>query len=121
MGISMKESKLAVNTEYHDTYFELLSTLELLPYSGEEKEYWFIRVKEYERNSNIMIDEMVHTMIELKYKEIQDAKARELAKLNPPEDLAKDIFVLGQQITSKMLSETWVREKPYISPFESEL
>jgi len=34
MGISMKESKLAVNTEYHETYFKLLSTLELLPKPG---------------------------------------------------------------------------------------
>ena len=31
MGISMKDTKLKVNTERHETFFELLETLELLP------------------------------------------------------------------------------------------
>eukprot|EP00605_Chrysophyceae_sp_TOSAG23-4_P000840 GSChrysophyteH1.ASY1.ANO1.931.1 assembled CDS len=106
MGISMKESKLSVNTEYHDTYFELLSTLELLPLPGEEREYWFVRVKDYEKRSNILIDEMVHTMIDLKHKEENDRKAAELAKLNPPVDVAKSIYVLGNKIDGTLLSGT---------------
>ena len=102
----MKESKLSVNTEYHDTYFELLSTLELLPTAGEIREYWFVRIKKYEIDSNIQVDEMVKTMIDLKHKEIADKKAAELLALQPQEDMAKDVYVLGNKVTSTMLNET---------------
>ena len=106
MGISMKETKLAVNSERHDTYFDLLSTLELLPTAGEEREYWFIRIKDYEIKSNVLLDDMVNTMIDLKHKEILNAKKAMEAALLPPEDAAKEVFVLGQLVTTKMLSET---------------
>lgn len=104
MGISMKETKLAFNTEKHDTYFELLTTLELLPQPGEEREYWFIRIKEYETASNVLLDEMTNTMLDLKRKEIQ--KAKQPIVPSSAEDAAKQVYVLGQLVTTKMLSET---------------
>jgi hypothetical protein len=106
MGISMKDTKLAVNTERHDTYFDLLTTLELLPLPGEEREYWFIRLKEYETSSNILLDDMVNTMIDLKHKEILNAKKAAEMALLPAEDAPKEVYVLGQLVTTKMLSET---------------
>ena len=49
MGISMKEQKLAINKEYHQSYFELLQSLDLLPRPAEEREYFFIRLNDYEK------------------------------------------------------------------------
>ena len=76
MGISMKDNKLKVNTERHDTYFELLETLELLPEPGELREYWYMRLKEYERSNHIELEEMVTTMLELHKKEERKEKMR---------------------------------------------
>jgi len=103
MGISMKETKLAFNTEQHDTYFDLLTTLELLPKPGEEREQWFIRIKDYEIKSNVLLDDMVKTMLDLKRKEIQKSKVPVVVNA---EDAAKEVYVLGQLVTTKMLSET---------------
>jgi len=93
MGIGMKESKLAFNTEQHDTYFDLLTTLELLPKPGEEREHWFIRIKDYEITSNVLLDDMVKTMLDLKRKEIQKSKVPIVVNA---EDAAKEVYVLGQ-------------------------
>ncbi len=107
MGIAMKDVKLKVNTERHDTYFELLETLELLPEPGELREYWYMRLKEYERSNHIELEEMVTTMLELHKKEERKEKEREAAKATTSgEDAAKDVFVRGQLVTAKMLNET---------------
>jgi len=104
MGISMKETKLAFNTEQHDTYFDLLTTLELLPKPGEEREHWFSRIKDYEIKSNVLLDDMVKTMLDLKRRELQTAKAP--VAVASAEDASKEVYVLGQLVTTKMLSET---------------
>lgn len=107
MGVSMKETKLKVNTERHDTYFELLETLELLPEPGELREYWYMRLKEYERSNHIELEEMVTTMLELKKKEERKEKEREAEKaMASAEDAAKDVYVGGRLVTAKMLNET---------------
>jgi hypothetical protein len=106
MGISMKETKLKFNSERHDTYFELLETLELLPEPGEEREYWYMRLKEYERSNHIELEEMVTTMLELKKKDERKAKEKELMALAPAEDAAKDVYVGGRLVTTKMLNES---------------
>ena len=41
-----------------------------------------------------------------KHKEENDRKAAELAKLNPPVDVAKSIYVLGNKIDGTLLSGT---------------
>ena len=105
MGISMKETKLKVNTEYHDTYFELLTTLELLPEPGEEREFWFMRLKEYEHSNHIELEEMVLTMMELKKKEERKEKAKAAQALLPTEDRSKAVYVGGRLVTTKMLDE----------------
>ena len=101
----MKETKLKVNTEYHDTYFELLTTLELLPEPGEEREYWFMRLKEYEHSNHIELEEMVLTMMELKKKEERNEKAKAAQALLPTEDRSKAVYVGGRLVTTKMLDE----------------
>ena len=106
MGISRKETKLKFNSERHDTYFELLETLELLPEPGEEREYWYMRLKEYERSNHIELEEMVTTMLELKKKDERKAKEKELMALAPAEDAAKDVYVGGRLVTTKMLNES---------------
>lgn len=107
MGISMKETKLAVNTEFHDAYFELLETLELLPRTGEEKEYWFIRLKEYEHENHIELEEMTHTMIALKKRDIQKEKERIAALAAAAEgEQPKEVYVHGEMVTTQMLSDT---------------
>lgn len=108
MGIAMKQTKLAVNNEQHETYFELLSTLELLPEPGEQREYWFIRVKEYEAENEIKLEEMAATMLELKHKEALDKKkAEQLLKKGLVEEdgnNGKLVFVNGIRVTTDLLA-----------------
>ena len=104
MGVAMKQTKLAVNNEYHDMYFELLSTIELLPGSSEEREQWFKRLKDYEAENDIRLEEMTNTMLELRHKEHLDLKRAEKSGLEDKTNNGKDIFVNGKRITSQLLS-----------------
>ena len=45
MGLSMKAQKLAMNNDIDDMHFQLITTLDLLPRPGEEREYYFIRLR----------------------------------------------------------------------------
>ena len=101
----MKETKLKVNSEYHDTYFELLTTLELLPEPAEEREFWFMRLKEYEHSNHIELEEMVHTMLELKKKEERNQKAKAAQAALTAEERSKAVYVGGKLVTTKMLDE----------------
>lgn len=103
MGISMKVTKLAINNEYHETFFELLSTLELLPHHGEDKETWFKRLNTYETESEIKMEEMVNTLLDLRRKEAIEAKK---AKVEVDDERRKEVFVLGEKITTKLLAES---------------
>ena len=107
MGVAMKQTKLAVNNEYHDTYFELLDLIELLPGKSEEKEHWFKRIKDYEADNDIRLEEMTNTMIELRHKEVLDAKrAEKQASGGGQEETAngKDVFINGLKITTALLN-----------------
>jgi len=103
MGQSMKPQTLAINVEFHEAYFDLLKTLELLPQSGEEKEYWFIRLHEYERENLITIEEMVETVIKMKKRESIDARNALLAENNA--EYIKPVYVMGMKISTKALEE----------------
>jgi hypothetical protein len=103
MGQSMKPQTLGINVDFHEAYFDLIKTLELLPKSGEEKEYWFIRIHEYERENLITIDEMVETVLKMKKRESIDAKNALLAENNA--EYIKPVYVMGMKISTKALEE----------------
>ena len=108
MGIGVTKSKLAVNNEQHDTYFELLSTLELLPEPGEEREHWFQRLKAYEADNSIQLDDMCAAVLEIRKKEAIDLKREEknAAGAVEEESNGKQVFVRGTKITTAFLSTT---------------
>jgi len=45
-------------------FHELLTTLDLLPHHGEDKETWFKRLNTYDTESEIKIEEMVNTLLD---------------------------------------------------------
>jgi hypothetical protein len=87
MGMTMKATKLAINNERPEVHFELLQTLDLLPKPGEEKEKWFVRIGEYEKESEIRLEDMIDTVIEMKHKEQKQAK--EAANATASQDYIK--------------------------------
>ena len=101
MGISMKEQKLAINIEYHQCYFELLSSLDLLPKPNEEREYFFIRLSDYEKESNIKLDEMVQTIIDMR----RNDRLTESFDYNKKSTEYKTVYYNGQIVTTKLLEE----------------
>lgn len=108
MGLSMAGQTLAINVEYHEVYFELCSTLDILPHSGEEKETWFKRVRDFEAENEIKIEEMVDTVIEMRRRDALHKKmeAQNLA-LNKYSDevmgTVKEVYVKGERITGEIL------------------
>jgi hypothetical protein len=103
MGLSMKPQRLAINTEEHEEYFELLNTLDLLPLPGEEREYWHIRLNEYEKENDIMIIDMVHTVMQMKSNDRKRDKAK--FKQSDTEEYIKPVYVMGTLISTKALEE----------------
>eukprot|EP01033_Poteriospumella_lacustris_P006429 gene6429-4627_t len=69
MGLSLAGQKLAINTEESQVFFELLTTLDMLPNTGEIKEDWFKRLRRYEQESELSIQEMVETIQEMRRRE----------------------------------------------------
>jgi hypothetical protein len=59
MGLSQKEKTMEFNTAEHDFYFQTIRDLGLLPRNDEEREYWFQRVKKFEKHHAINIQELV--------------------------------------------------------------
>ena len=107
MGIGVTKSKLAVNNEQHDTFFELLGTLELLPEPGEERELWFQRLKHYEQDNSIKLDDMAAAVMEIRRKEAIEQRKIEMGLcVEEEETYGKQVFVQGQQITTQFLSTT---------------
>jgi hypothetical protein len=130
MGLSMSGQTLAINTEYHDFFFNLLLTLDLLPRYEEVRENWYARLRQFEQENEVKLEEMVHTIQEMKRREaiqaklqsqglmadsnagnvMEDGKKGSFEKMEdryddvePPS--LKEIFVLGQPITSQYLQE----------------
>jgi len=103
MGQGLKDQKLAINVEYHEKYFELLTSLELLPQPGEEKEEWFTRLNKYEIENVITIEDMVNTVIDMQKREV---KEKAILKKNLEEgEYVKPLFVKGKRVTTKGLDE----------------
>lgn len=130
MGLSMSGQTLAINTEYHEFFFNLLLTLDLLPRYEEGRENWYARLRQFENENEVKLEEMVHTIQEMKRREAIQSKLQAQGLMtennagNVPEDgkkgsfekmedrydevevpSFKEIVVLGQQITSQYLQE----------------
>lgn len=103
MGQSMKPQTLGINVDFHEAKFGLLKSLELLPKSGELKEYWFMRLNDYEKENLITIDDMVETVLKMQKRESIDAK-NELLAANSAE-YVKPVYVMGMKISTKALEE----------------
>ncbi len=110
MGLSMKGKTLAINTEQQDVYFDLVSTLDMLPKVGELKEDWFIRVAEFEKENEVKINDMVATVQEMRRREAITKKnnldSRGVSNmLNDGETVMKELYVMGNQVNTKSLTE----------------
>ena len=109
MGLSTKGKTLAINTEEHDIYFELVSSLDLLPNESEEREDWFKRLVQFEAENSVKIDDMVRTIQEMRRREQQDMELAKAGIANREGDLVasvKPVFVLGTRITSDYLEKS---------------
>lgn len=106
MGLSMSGQTLAINTEESTVYFELMNTLDLLPVSGEEKEDWFSRLRKFEKDSEVSIDEMVVTVQEMRYRENLRKKMQSQGVSSADEEAeasVKPIYVHGKRVTAESL------------------
>jgi hypothetical protein len=103
MGLSMKPQRLSVNVEDHNVKFSLIKSLDLLPNSGEEREDWFIRIKQYEKDNNIQIDDMVRTVLEMTKKEAREERLAMRAEESG--EYIKPVYVMGKRISTKALEE----------------
>ena len=107
MGIGVSKSKLSFNNDQHDTYFELLGTLELLPEPGEEREHWFQRLKTYETENSIKLEDMTEAVMEIRHKEaIEQKKLERGGTEEETEHDGKQVFVRGNKITTQLLATT---------------
>ena len=59
MGLSQKEQSMKLNAAEHEFYFTTIRDLGLLPRNDEQREYWFQRVKKFEKHHAINIQELV--------------------------------------------------------------
>ena len=102
-GKSMKAQSLAINNEFDEEYFKLIKTLDMLPRPGEEMEYYFIRIDEYEKENDISMEEMTNTIIEMK--KAAEAKAKRDALSEESGELIKPIYFMGQKYSAEELAE----------------
>jgi hypothetical protein len=106
MGLSMSGQTLAINTEESSIYFELMNTLDLLPVSGEEKEDWFLRLRKFEKESEVSIDEMVVTVQEMRHRENLRKKLQSQGVSSADDEAessVKPIYVHGKKVTAELL------------------
>ena len=109
MGLSMKKQTLGVNNESHEVYFELLYSLDLMPIDSEEKEDFFLRLKDYQKENGISIDEMVETVIEMRKNELSKSLKEEKKRRKEVKDYVKPVYVMGKLISTKALEENDTR------------
>lgn len=114
MGLSMTGQSLAINTEFQELFFQLLTTLDMLPKEEEQREHWFIRVRNFEKENEVKLEEMVHTVQEMRRRDaIQKKLAAQRLQVggSGPGDsdftgmTVKEIFVAGKKIDGKFLAE----------------
>lgn len=108
MGLSMAGQTLAINTEHHTVYYELLCTLDMLPRPGEERELWFQRVHAYETENEVKIEDMVGTVQEMRRREAVHKKmaAKGIAMSEYSDEIlgtVKEVFVNGEKVTGEIL------------------
>ena len=102
-GKSMKSQSLAINKEYDEEYFKLLKTLDMLPRPGEEMEYYFMRIDEYEKENDISMEEMTNTIIEMK--RAAELKAKKDALSVETGEVIKPIYFMGKKYNAEELAE----------------
>ena len=110
MGLSMSGQTLAINIEQHETYFELCSTLDVLPRSGEEREAWFQRVLAFEKENEVKIEDMVQTVLQMRRRDAMHKKmaAQNLAMGAYSDEVlgtVKEVFVKGERVTGEILEQ----------------
>jgi len=99
MGLSLTGQKLRINVEFHDLYFEMLSTVDMLPKLDEGREEWFIRLRQYEHENEVRIEEMVATIQEMRRRESVQAINSKNAK-GDSRGTVKQVYVKGELITT---------------------
>ena len=60
MGLSQTEKKMDLNLNEQEFYFDTVKDLGLLPRNGEQREYWFQRIKKFERHHSVNIKDLVN-------------------------------------------------------------
>lgn len=110
MGLGGQHLTLAVNTDKTEAYFQLIKTLDLLPQEDEEREYWFIRINEYEKENDIKLDDMLETILGMKKneqdrlkKEAKDKEYNEKHGIAAGEEVSKQVYVNGDLVTTQLL------------------
>lgn len=115
MGLSLAGQKLAINTEESQVFFELLTTLDMLPNIGEIKEDWFKRLRRYEQESELSIQEMVETIQEMRRREKIRLQMQKQGLIVGLEGLqmsslgnftAKQLYVQGKAVTAESLQQS---------------
>ena len=102
MGLSLTGQKLRINVEYHDLYFEMLSTVDMLPKLDEEREAWFQRLRQYEKENEVRIEEMVMTMQEMRRRESLQALNNQGVK-GDGRGTVKPVYVKGELINTESM------------------
>lgn len=92
MGVNKGTKRLAINKEYSIIFFEVVVSLNLLPIEKEDRDQWFVRIKKYEEENEVRIDEMVQTIQEIKNREKYQ---KLLEKSNKKKTASGEIISLG--------------------------
>jgi hypothetical protein len=111
----MSGQQLKINTEQHEVFFDLLKTLDILPHEGEEREEWFKRVRIFEQENEVSIQDMIVTIQEMKRRENIRLRLQQqgLLELDGGDGSngqivamsVKDLFVQGRQVTTQTMQE----------------
>jgi hypothetical protein len=105
MGLDMKGSSLSINNAEHDVYFEVVSTLDLLPKPREEKEDWFKRLFQYERDNDIQIKDMVRAIISMRKNKVKEQEQKEEDD-EFAEEYIKPIYIAGRRYDQKEFEQS---------------
>jgi hypothetical protein len=127
MGLSMEGQKLAINTEYHDIFFNLLVTLDLLPREEEIRSNWYIRVRTFEKDNDVKVEEMCYTIQEMRRREAIQKKMMAQSQVYVSNETGteftaitrKEVYVKGVKIDEKYLQENDMNlNEAFYSQFE---
>lgn len=105
MGLDMKGSTLTINNTEHEVYFEVITTLDLLPKPREEKEDWFKRVFHYERENDIQIKDMVRAIISMRKNKVKDEEEKEAGD-EFVDEYVKPIYIAGKRYDQKEFEQS---------------